>query len=130
MDAFPQEFVASTPAVSGITFAGNVIECCSAIQVGRSGEPGSKGLEDKSQGVLGPTLVFESNSDFPAETVRSAFPTLTRASGFISFACNHADTGARIRSLFVRASSYGHFVCLREYFAGSDAVQGTFRLFP
>lgn len=61
MDAFPQEFVASTSAVSGITFAGNVIECSSAIQVGRSDEPGSKGLEDKSQGVLGPTMVFESN---------------------------------------------------------------------
>ena len=105
------------PAVSGMTIAGNVVECSSAIQVGSSDEPGSEASEDKFQGGLSPAMVFESNSDFPVETVHSAFPTPTRAPGFISFACNHEDTGARIiRSLFVHASRHGPFVCLREVF--------------
>jgi cysteine desulfurase family protein (TIGR01976 family) len=42
-------------------------------------------LQVKSQGVLNPDLASTSNADFPVETVRAAFPALTRPPGFIFF---------------------------------------------
>jgi cysteine desulfurase family protein (TIGR01976 family) len=42
-------------------------------------------LEAESQGVLNPEAVSGSNANFPNETVRAAFPALTRPPGFIFF---------------------------------------------
>jgi cysteine desulfurase family protein (TIGR01976 family) len=45
----------------------------------------SIGLEAKSQGVLNSEIPSVLNADFPIETVRAAFPALTRPPGFIFF---------------------------------------------
>jgi len=42
-------------------------------------------LEAKSQDVLNPEISSRWNADFPIETVRTAFPALTRPPGFIFF---------------------------------------------
>jgi cysteine desulfurase family protein (TIGR01976 family) len=42
-------------------------------------------LEAKSQGVLSPEIVSASSAAFPIETIRAAFPALTRPPGFIFF---------------------------------------------
>jgi cysteine desulfurase family protein (TIGR01976 family) len=42
-------------------------------------------LEAKSQGVLSPEIVSASSAAFPVETIRAAFPALTRPPGFIFF---------------------------------------------
>jgi len=42
-------------------------------------------LEAKSQSILNPEGLSRVNNDFPIETVRAAFPALTRTSGFIFF---------------------------------------------
>jgi cysteine desulfurase family protein (TIGR01976 family) len=47
--------------------------------------PRSKGLQVKSPGVLNPAAAHRSNTEFPIETFRAAFPALTRPPGFIFF---------------------------------------------
>jgi cysteine desulfurase family protein (TIGR01976 family) len=42
-------------------------------------------LEAKSQGVLNPEISSASSAAFPVETIRAAFPALTRPPGFIFF---------------------------------------------
>src|SRR5580700_5454432 len=51
----------------------------------RSDVPRSKSLQFKSQGVLNPANPPGPNAAFPIETVRAAFPALTRPPGFIFF---------------------------------------------
>jgi len=65
-------------------------------------------LEAKSQGVLNPEIPSGLNADFPIETVRAAFPALTRTPGFI-FLDNAA--GAQVPQIVLDAVNHHLLEC-------------------
>jgi cysteine desulfurase family protein (TIGR01976 family) len=68
----------------------------------------SKNLQAKSQGVLNPAVPFASNTGFPIETVRAAFPALTRPPGFIFF---DNAAGAQIPQIVLDAVNHHLLEC-------------------
>lgn len=65
-------------------------------------------MEAKSQGVLNPEIPSGLNADFPIETVRAAFPALTRTPGFI-FLDNAA--GAQVPQIVLDAVNHHLLEC-------------------
>jgi cysteine desulfurase family protein (TIGR01976 family) len=65
-------------------------------------------LQAKSQGVLSPDIQSLSNLTFPVETVRAAFPALTRPPGFIFF---DNAAGAQIPQIVLGAVNHHLLEC-------------------
>jgi cysteine desulfurase family protein (TIGR01976 family) len=65
-------------------------------------------LEAKSQGILNPEIPSGSNANFPIESVRAAFPALTRPPGFIFF---DNAAGAQIPQIVLDAVNHHLFEC-------------------
>jgi cysteine desulfurase family protein (TIGR01976 family) len=68
----------------------------------------STGLQAKSQGVLSPEISHGLNAGFPIETVRAAFPALTRPPGFIFF---DNAAGAQIPQIVLDAVNHHLLEC-------------------
>jgi cysteine desulfurase family protein (TIGR01976 family) len=65
-------------------------------------------LEAKSQSVLNPELPTGLNTDFPIETVRAAFPALTRTPGFVFF---DNAAGAQVPQIVLDAVNHHLLEC-------------------
>jgi cysteine desulfurase family protein (TIGR01976 family) len=65
-------------------------------------------LEAKSQGILNPEIPSGSNANFPVETVRAAFPALTRTPGFIFF---DNAAGAQVPQIVLDAVNHHLLEC-------------------
>jgi cysteine desulfurase family protein (TIGR01976 family) len=65
-------------------------------------------LQAKSQTILNPAIGSGSNADFPIETVRAAFPALTRPSGFIFF---DNAAGAQVPQMVLDAVNHHLLEC-------------------
>jgi cysteine desulfurase family protein (TIGR01976 family) len=70
--------------------------------------PRSKGLQAKSQDVLDSEVRSGSNSRFPIESVRAAFPALTRTPGFIFF---DNAAGAQVPQIVLDAVNHHLLEC-------------------
>src|SRR5271155_5477868 len=68
----------------------------------------SKSLQAKSQGVLSPEIASEPKTTFPVETVRAAFPALTRPPGFIFF---DNAAGAQVPQIVLDAVNHHLLEC-------------------
>jgi cysteine desulfurase family protein (TIGR01976 family) len=68
----------------------------------------SKNLQAKPEGVLNPELASGSTEDFPVETVRAAFPALTRPPGFIFF---DNAAGAQVPQIVLDAVNHHLLEC-------------------
>jgi cysteine desulfurase family protein (TIGR01976 family) len=66
------------------------------------------GLQAKSQGVLYQTTLIAQNANFPIETVRAAFPALTRPLGFIFF---DNAAGAQVPQIVLDAVNHHLLEC-------------------
>jgi cysteine desulfurase family protein (TIGR01976 family) len=66
------------------------------------------GLQAKSQGVLYQTTLIAQNANFPIETVRAAFPALTRPPGFIFF---DNAAGAQVPQIVLDAVNHHLLEC-------------------
>lgn len=65
-------------------------------------------MPSKSQGVLNPEISATSTSSFPIETVRKAFPALTRSPGFIFF---DNAAGAQVPQIVLDAVNHHLLEC-------------------
>jgi len=65
-------------------------------------------LQAKSQGVLSPEIASEPKTTFPVETVRAAFPALTRPPGFIFF---DNAAGAQVPQIVLDAVNHHLLEC-------------------
>jgi cysteine desulfurase family protein (TIGR01976 family) len=69
---------------------------------------GSKSLEVKSQGVLNPEILSGSKPPFPIESVRAAFPALSRTPGFVFF---DNAAGAQVPQIVLDAVNHHLIEC-------------------
>ena len=67
-----------------------------------------QGLQAKSQGILNPEIPSGSNANFPIETVRAAFPALTRPPEFIFF---DNAAGAQVPQIVLDAVNHHLLEC-------------------
>ena len=82
-------------------------------------------MDVESQGVLNPEIPSECDADFPIETVRAAFPALTRTPGFIFF---DNAAGAQVPQIVIDAVNHHLVECNVQRggrYAKSREVDGT-----